>query len=178
MARSGGCADSRSVSIRGNEETGRLVLAPGRLVPLGENPLRSRVRSTRRPARDFLEGLRNDGFRDFALPAADWSSWRSFRFDVENDYDEPFFVYVRLSNRRGSSRGRNLHRRHVRRFRNRPRPQHGRDQPGKDAVARRTPGRPRADRVCGDLLPAARSCATAWSSSSPGIGPSAFRIHD
>jgi len=47
----------------------------------------------------FWKGYGTTGFETSQLTAADWSSWKSFRFDVENDYDEPFSIYVRLSNR-------------------------------------------------------------------------------
>ena len=47
----------------------------------------------------FWKGYGTTGFETSQLPIADWSSWRSFHFDVENPYPEPFSIYVRLSNR-------------------------------------------------------------------------------
>jgi hypothetical protein len=47
----------------------------------------------------FWKGYGTTGFETSQMPAEDWSSWKSFRFDVENDYDEPFSIYVRLSSR-------------------------------------------------------------------------------
>jgi beta-galactosidase len=46
----------------------------------------------------FWKGYEATGFATTRLPAPDWSSWKSFRFDVENPYSEPFSVYVRISN--------------------------------------------------------------------------------
>jgi len=46
----------------------------------------------------FWKGYGTTGFDTSRLSAADWSSWKSFQFDVENDYGEPFSIYVRLSN--------------------------------------------------------------------------------
>jgi len=40
----------------------------------------------------FWKGYEVTGFATTRLPAADWSSWKSFRFDVENPYPEPFSV--------------------------------------------------------------------------------------
>jgi beta-galactosidase len=44
------------------------------------------------------KGYGTTGFETSPSPAADWSAWKSFRFDVENPYGEPFSVFVRLSN--------------------------------------------------------------------------------
>lgn len=46
----------------------------------------------------FWKGYEVTGFTTTQLPVADWSLWKSFRFDVENPYPEPFSIYVRLSN--------------------------------------------------------------------------------
>ena len=46
----------------------------------------------------FWKGYEVTGFAATRLPTPDWSSWKSFRFDVENPYPEPFSVYVRISN--------------------------------------------------------------------------------
>jgi Beta-galactosidase/Beta-galactosidase trimerisation domain len=45
------------------------------------------------------EGYETTGIESSRLPFQDWSSWRSFRFDVENQSSEPLSVYVRISNR-------------------------------------------------------------------------------
>jgi Beta-galactosidase len=47
----------------------------------------------------FWKGYATTGFEITRLPLADWSAWKSFRFDVENPYREPFSIYVRISGR-------------------------------------------------------------------------------
>jgi hypothetical protein len=47
----------------------------------------------------FWKGYATTGCEITRLPVADWSAWKSFRFDVENPYREPFSVYVRISGR-------------------------------------------------------------------------------
>jgi hypothetical protein len=47
----------------------------------------------------FWKGYETTGFEATRLSVADWSRWKSFRFDVENPYREPFSVYVRIANR-------------------------------------------------------------------------------
>jgi beta-galactosidase GanA len=47
----------------------------------------------------FWKGYQNTGLETSQLPFGDWSSWRSFRLEVENQNREPMSVYVRLSNR-------------------------------------------------------------------------------
>jgi len=44
------------------------------------------------------KGSTDPGFHTTRLPVSDWSAWKSFRFEVENPYNEPFSVFVRLSN--------------------------------------------------------------------------------
>ncbi|MFL6354528.1 MAG: beta-galactosidase [Bryobacteraceae bacterium] len=48
----------------------------------------------------FNKGYERTGMESSRLPFQDWSSWRSFRFDVENQNAEPLSVYVRLSSRK------------------------------------------------------------------------------
>ncbi len=45
-----------------------------------------------------LKGYSDSGIYTSRVPAANWASAKSFRFDMENSYDEPFSVFVRLSN--------------------------------------------------------------------------------
>jgi hypothetical protein len=47
----------------------------------------------------FWKGYEITGFETTRLSVVDWSMWKSFRFEVENPYREPFSVYVRISNR-------------------------------------------------------------------------------
>ena len=47
----------------------------------------------------FWKGYGSTGIETSRLPFRDWSSWRSFRFDVENHYREPISIYVRLASR-------------------------------------------------------------------------------
>jgi beta-galactosidase len=47
----------------------------------------------------FHKGFETTGIETSRLPFEDWTSWRSFRFDVENQNVEPLSVYVRISNR-------------------------------------------------------------------------------
>jgi hypothetical protein len=47
----------------------------------------------------FHKGYETTGIESSRLPFQDWTSWRSFRFDVENQNPEPLSVYVRMSNR-------------------------------------------------------------------------------
>jgi hypothetical protein len=47
----------------------------------------------------FWKGYENTGLETSQLPSGDWSSWRSLRFDVENQAAEPLSVYVRISDR-------------------------------------------------------------------------------
>ncbi len=49
-------------------------------------------------AATFWKGYETTGFETTSLPLADWSAWKSLKFDVTNPYDEPFSVYVRISN--------------------------------------------------------------------------------
>jgi beta-galactosidase len=45
------------------------------------------------------KGYEMTGIETSRLPFEDWTTWRSFRFDVENQNPEPLSVYVRISNR-------------------------------------------------------------------------------
>src|SRR3954453_9544505 len=47
----------------------------------------------------FHKGYETTGIESSRLPFQDWPSWRSFRFDVENQTPEPLSVYVRISSR-------------------------------------------------------------------------------
>ncbi len=47
----------------------------------------------------FWKGYTTTGFETTQMPVADWSSWKSICFEVENPYPEPFSVYVRISSR-------------------------------------------------------------------------------
>ena len=46
----------------------------------------------------FWKGYETTGFETATLPLTDWSAWKSLKFDVMNPYQEPFSVYVRISN--------------------------------------------------------------------------------
>lgn len=47
----------------------------------------------------FWKGYETTGFETTRLPLADWTGWKSLKFEVQNPYQEPFSVYVRISNR-------------------------------------------------------------------------------
>ncbi len=49
-------------------------------------------------AATFWKGYETTGFETASLPFADWSSWKSLKFEVTNPYPDPFSVYVRISN--------------------------------------------------------------------------------
>src|SRR6478609_5220797 len=49
----------------------------------------------------FWKGYGTTGIETSQLPFRDWSSWRSFRFDVENRSHDPISIYVRLASRIG-----------------------------------------------------------------------------
>jgi hypothetical protein len=45
------------------------------------------------------KGYGETGFETAALPITDWSRWKSLKFDVDNNYRDPFSVFVRISSR-------------------------------------------------------------------------------
>jgi Beta-galactosidase/Beta-galactosidase trimerisation domain len=59
------------------------------LYPMGNGVLRV----------SFHKGFERTGIETSRLPIQDWTSWRCFRFDVENQNPEPLSVYVRMSSR-------------------------------------------------------------------------------
>src|SRR5690348_4171843 len=49
----------------------------------------------------FWKGYEDTGIATTQLPVTDWSRWKSLKFEVENPYNEPFSVYVRISDSAG-----------------------------------------------------------------------------
>jgi Beta-galactosidase len=47
----------------------------------------------------FHKGYETTGIETSRLPFEDWTSWRSFQFEIENQNAEPLSIYVRISSR-------------------------------------------------------------------------------